>query len=60
MLYSLLDPDNTVEIMIIMRSELEVKLLQNGTSRIYMAAILKRVIHTSFISSLSDSLTRET
>ena len=50
MLHSLLDPDNIVEIVIILRSELlEVKLLQNGTSRIYMAAILKRVVHISFI-----------
>ena len=49
MLYSFLDPENVVEIVIIalLRSKLEVKLLQNPTSRIYVAAILKRVItHT--------------
>ena len=37
----LLDPENMVEIVIMLRSELEVKWLQNATFRIYMAAILK-------------------
>ncbi len=36
-----IDPENIVEIVIMLQSELEVKLLQNATFRIYMAAILK-------------------
>ena len=37
----LLDPENIVEIVIILRSDLEVKCLQNANFRICMAAILK-------------------
>ena len=36
-----IDPENIVQIVILLRSDLEVKLLQNATFRIYMAAILK-------------------
>ena len=45
-----IDPDNIEEIVIMLRSQLEVKLLQNATFRIYMAAILKMCQTCNFYS----------
>ena len=45
-----IDPENIEEIVIMLRSQLEVKLLQNATFRIYMAAILKMCQTYNFYS----------
>ena len=52
-----LNADDPVGFVIMLRSELEVKLLHNATFCIYMAAILKICNISNLYLSLLDSLT---